>query len=132
MKKEFISVFQITKTIMFEVNYYTLSDNENPYFTTSANVFVRNKRDYKQSGQCQKDVLPKGSIAKNFFFKWDKYHLNDLNNEQYEDLMKDIEDLKNAYNHIFIEKDTFRNLNSNIHFLDVVALSKLDLKKKVS
>lgn len=122
MKKEFISVFKITKMIMFEVRYYTLSNNSSPYFTTSACEFIRNKRDFKTCGQCQDRILPKG-IAKDFYKKWDNKHLNDLNDNDYIELMKDIEVLKNTYKNIFIEKDTFKNQNSNISFYDIKKLS---------
>lgn len=132
MNKEFISVFQITKTIMFDVNYYTLGNNENPYFSTSTNVFARNKRDYTTCGQCQLTELPKNSLAMKFYKKWDSFHLTDLTLDQHSELKNDIEELKLNYNNIVIEKDTFRNLNSNISFYDVVELSKLNLKKNKS
>lgn len=128
MQKEFISVFQITKMFVFKVNYYTLSSNENPHFTTSGGHFIRSKRDYDSCGQCQ-DMLPKGSLARRFFSKWDSKHLTQLTDSELEDLKKDVEELKNKYNHIIIEKDSFRNLNSNIPFYDIVELSKMDIKK---
>lgn len=53
MKKEFKYYFQITKLVMFEVEYYTLGNNKNPYFATSANKFYKNKRDYECGGQAQ-------------------------------------------------------------------------------
>lgn len=52
-RNEFISVFKITKTVMFEIRYYTLGDNSNPYFTTCAMEFIRSKRNFKRIGQCQ-------------------------------------------------------------------------------
>ena len=122
MKKEFISVFKISKMVMFEVKYYTLSNNNSPYFTTSAMEFVRNKRDYKFCGQCQDRILPKG-IAKDFYKKWDNKHLSDLNDSEHKELIQDIEILKNNYENIFIEKDTFKNQNSNISFYDIKKLS---------
>ena len=44
MKKEFKILFQINKMVLFEVSYYTLGNNNNPYFTTSAMRFIRSKR----------------------------------------------------------------------------------------
>lgn len=128
MKKEFISAFQITRMIVFEVSYYTCGNNKNPYFTTSANVFMRNKRDYNSCGQCQKDVLPKGSYAKEFFNKWDSKHLSDLTNDEYIEMMADLEQLKETYNNIYIERDTFRNQNSNISFYKIKELSMMKQK----
>lgn len=37
--KEFMYVFQISKLITFEVEFYTLGTNSAPYFSTSANEF---------------------------------------------------------------------------------------------
>lgn len=34
--KEFMYCFQISKLIVFEVEYYTLGGNKAPYFSTSA------------------------------------------------------------------------------------------------
>ena len=128
MVKEFISAFQISKMIIFKVNYYTLGNNEKPYFTTSASVFMKNKKDYDRCGQCQKDVLPKGSIARNFFEKWDSKHIHCLTDDEYINMIKDLEELKNVYNNIYIEKDTFRNQNSNISFNAIKDLSMMKLK----
>lgn len=121
MKKEFISVFKITNMIMFEVNYYTLGNNNAPHFSTSAMKFIRSKRDYERCGQCQDELL-KG-FARQFYKKWDNKHLADLNSEEYAELMSDIEEMKNTYEHIYIEDDTFRNKNSNIPFYKVKELS---------
>lgn len=126
MRKEFISVFKITNMIMFQVNYYTLGNNDSPYFSTSAMKFTRNKRDFERCGQCQDDLLVKG-IAKEFYRKWDNKHISDLNDVEYSDLMCDMEQLKSAYEHIYIEKDTFKNQNSNISFY---AIKELSMNKK--
>lgn len=126
--KEFISTFQITRMIIFKVSYYTLGNNKNPYFTTSANVFVRNKKDYSQCGQCQDKVLPKGGYAREFFKKWDVKHLKDLTSEEYKELIQDLDKLKDTYNNIYIEKDTFKNQNSNISFYDIKKLSMMKPK----
>lgn len=125
-RNEFISVFKITKTVMFEVRYYTLGNNSNPYFITSTMEFIRSKRNFKRIGQCQEKVLPKG-IAKDFFKKWEKKHLLDLTNEEYKELMQDVEILKNNYKNIFIQKETFKNKNSNINFY---VIKKLSMEKK--
>lgn len=132
IKNEFLAVFQISKMISFEVNYYTLGGNEKPHFATRANLFVRNKRDYLTCGQCQEDILPKGSKAYKFFTKWDKLHLNDLTEKQYENLIKDLEDLKATYNYIYRDlKDEIKPYNPQISFYDEVVLSKKELKKAV-
>jgi len=128
MKKEFKYVFQITKMITFEVSYYTLGNNSSPYFSTSANEFIRSKRDYNRCGQAQNDLLTKGE-AKQFFKKWDELHLKDLTENQYDELLDDIEILKDKYNYIEKIKDTFENVYDNFSFYQIVELSKQELKK---
>lgn len=105
MKKEFISVFQMSKTIIFEVKFYTLSANKNPYFTTSAARFCRSKRDFNCCGQAQKALLRNYPEAMRFFRKWDKLHLQDMDEEQYAEMRSDLENLKSRYNYIFEELD---------------------------
>lgn len=65
--KEFMYCFQISKMIVFEVEYYTLGSNKAPYFSTSAAEFIRSKRDYSRCGQAQAALLPKGSPARRFW-----------------------------------------------------------------
>lgn len=117
MKKiEFKYTFQITKKIIFEISYYTLGSNKTPYFSTSAALFNQPKSDFNQCGQCQKDVL--FGNAKKFYLKYDSLHLLDLNDEQYENIITDIELLKEQYN--WIDNQRFSNQKD---------LSKLELKK---
>ena len=92
--KEFMYVFQISKLITFEVEFYTLGTNSAPYFSTSANEFCRSKRDYTRCGQAQRDLLPKFSPARRFFEKWDHCHLHDLTPAEYEEVTAENE----AYN----------------------------------
>ena len=128
--KEFMYVFQISKLITFEVNFYTLGTNSAPYFSTSANEFCRSKLDYTRGGQAQRDLLPKFSPARRFFEKWDHCHLHDLTPEEYEEIAADIEELKTRYNYIEDIRDTFRGSRSSIPFYDIVKLSKMEPKKK--
>lgn len=129
MEKEFKYCFQITKLVMFEVEYYTLGNNENPYFATSANKFYKNKRDYERCGQAQDQLLPKNSIVRQFWEKWDKEHLKDLSDDKYREIIKDIQELKEKYNYIERIKDTFKGKYENFSFGEIVLLSKADLKK---
>lgn len=115
-KTEFKYTFQITKKVIFQVSYYTLGSNKTPHFATSAAVFNQPKSDFNQCGQCQKDVLL--GNAKKFYFKYDFLHLSDLNDEQYENIINDIELLKDQYN--WIDNQSFYNQKD---------LSKMELKK---
>lgn len=121
-KKSFKYAFQISKLIIFEVNYYKLGNNKNKYFSTSAGKFVKNKKDWETCGQCQYSIL-KG-LSLQFWEKWDKLHLKDLTQEEYNLILQDIEKLKNVYN--YIEK----NSDIDIKFSEIVELSKKELKNK--
>lgn len=103
--EEFIAVFQMSKTIIFEVNYYTLSNNKTPHFSTSSCQFCRNKRDYIQGGQAQESLLNSYPVAMRFFKKWNAFHLHDLTLDQYKEMRADLEKLKSQYNFIYEELD---------------------------
>lgn len=131
--KEFMYCFQIDKMTVFEVDFYTLSTNKEPHFSTSAARFIRSKRDYSQCGQAQKMVLPKGSPAYRFYNKWNRLHLQNLTQDEYTEIMKDIEELKARYNYIEDLRDCFGQSAgcyiTHIPFLDIVELSKMKPKK---
>ena len=103
--KSFHIVFQITKKIMFNVDYYRCGGNKNKYFATSCNEFNQPKSDYSRCGQAQKDLLKGFNTAMNFYKKWDLLHLQDLTESQYNELLIDIEKLKDRYNFIENESD---------------------------
>lgn len=131
--KEFMYCFQIDKMTVFNVSFYTLSTNKTPYFSTSAAQFIRSKRDYDTCGQCQERVLPKNSIARHFFDKWDKLHLKNLTQNEYVEIIADIEELKDVYNYIEDVRECFgesvRCYKTQIPFDEIVKLSKLTPKK---
>ena len=128
MNKEFLSAFQITRTTIFEVEYYTLGSNSHPYFTTSAEVFNRPKTDYNCCGECQKEVL--SGAAYRFYKKWNVYHLKDLTESEYEEMMKDMQILFDTYNYIFYDKTKDENKDKQfISFYSVKNLSMLKVKK---
>ena len=133
MNKEFLAVFQMSKTIIFEGNYYTLCNNKTPHFTTSAAQFCRNKRDYNQCGQAQKSLLRNYPAAMRFFKKWDIHHLHDLTPAQYAELREDLEELKSRYNSIYEELDeSKRPYNPSISFYRLAEWSKQEPKKKTA
>jgi len=119
--KNYHFAFQMSKKIVFEVSYYTLNQNKNPYFTTSAAEYNQPKTDYIQCGQAQNSLLKGYPVAMNFFNKWDIYHLQKLTKKQLNELFKDIETLKQKYN--FIEQ------SFDISFERIKELSKLNIKK---
>ncbi len=124
-KQEFHCMFEITRNIIFEVSYYTLGSNKQAHFSTSANLLNRPKSDYKQCGQAQDSLLPKGSGARLFYEKWDKKHLADLTDEEYNDLTFDLGVLDLRYNSRFYD-----NSIDHIPFYEVVELSKTPLPRK--
>lgn len=121
-QKLFYCAFQLSKLVIFNVNYKQLKGNQEPDFATSCDVLMKNKRDLTRCGQCQDDVLPPYKEAYEFYKKWDKYHLHKLDNEQYNEMIKDLDVLKNKYN--YIEKD------SDFRFWEIVDFSKQPVKGK--
>lgn len=95
---EFHYAFQLTRKIIFEVSYYTLGSNKTPYFTTSASEFNQPKTDWCRCGQAQKDLC--FGLAKKFYEKWDVHHLHILNDDQFAEVVQDLEELKKTYNYI--------------------------------
>ena len=117
LKRDYFEyTFQITRTSIFEVRYNKVGSNKNANFATSSAIFNRPKTDFNSCGQNQKEVL-KGHQANFFFMKWDNLHLQDLTDAQYQELILDIESLKEIYNWI-----------DNTRFYNQVTLSKLNLK----
>ena len=131
MNKEFIAVFQLSKTRIFEVNYYTLSTNKKPHFATQAAEFCRNKRDYSMCGQAQKEVLKGYHAAMAFYKKLDVFHLDDLTEDQYAEMRDDMKKLESQYNFIIEELDESRKPYSpHFAFWRLAEWSKQEPKKK--
>ena len=124
MKKfEFHYAFQLSRKIIFEVSYYTLGSNSNAYFTTCASEFNQPKTDWCRCGQAQKDLC--SGLSKIFYEKWDKYHLKDITEQEvFDDLIKDVEYLKQHYNYIGYIADSHPR---DIAFLEK---KKLSMNKK--
>jgi hypothetical protein len=112
--------FQISKLIVFEVQYYRLSNNKSKYFATQAAMFNRPKTDYIECGQAQKSLLKEAKKAMQFYKKWDYIHIKDLNEQQHAEMLIDIEELCNQYN--FIHKET------DFSFEELKGLSKMKIK----
>jgi len=125
-KIEFHAVFQICKMRIFEVNFHTIKGNSSPHFSTSAAMFVRNKRDYKQCGQCQEYVLgePLSAKAMLFYEKWDKHHLSSLSDDDlYREMRDDLSKLSEHYNYMYTQE--YRGFS----FQELVEFSKQKVKK---
>lgn len=130
-RKEFMYAFRLNKHIIFEVSYYTLGSNAHADFTTAAYEFNRPKSDWKTGGQAQEELLPRFPAAYNFWKKWDKYHFHDLTDEEYADLVKDLDKLKSTYKYTERVKDTYQNLpgwESRFSFYELkkLAMNKLE------
>jgi hypothetical protein len=107
-KPEFMIAFQLTSHDIFEVSYYTLDRNPHPYFSTMGARFYKNKRGFCEYGQCQETVTKRSETARKFYEKWNEFHCIDLTQEQYNEMVSDLEKLKDKYNYMiqeFKEKD---------------------------
>lgn len=130
-KKYYFWAFQITKKIIFEVEYYILGGNKNPYFSTSANEFNQPKTDFARCGQAQDELLSKETEARKFWEKWDRFHLHDLTLAEYGELLVDIQKLKTFYNFIELEQSQEPNkyYRQHLSFCELKELSMQELKK---
>ena len=123
--KEFNACFQMSKMILFNVSYYTLGNNQNPYFVTSADEFIRSKRDFCRGGQAQEALLKGFPEAYNFYKKWDVFHLKQLTQEQYDEMRKDLCVLEQKYNTLLLEmEDGIKLKPDHFSFHTLVKFSK--------
>ena len=128
-KKEFLITFRITKTVVFNVEYYTLGSNKEPHFATSVSKFNRPKTDWTEGGQCQERLLTGKALL--FWKKWNDKHLENLSKIEYETLIADLEELKEFY--IYEEKildETQKPYYPSIPFYKIKELSMLNEKLK--
>ena len=123
--KLFMLEFQLNKLSLFEVRYSRVGSNKYPDFATSGCHFIQNKKDFDYCGQCQDKLLQSYPEAKAFYEKWDVKHLSTLTSEEYDDLMKDIQVLKDKYN--YIEK-LGEDTKWDFSFYTEVELSKQPIK----
>lgn len=123
--KLFMLEFQLSKLSLFEVRYSRVGSNKYPDFATSGCHFIQNKKDFDYCGQCQDKLLQSYPEAKAFYEKWDAKHLSTLTPEEYDDLMKDVQVLKDKYN--YIEK-LGEDTKWDFSFYTEVELSKQPIK----
>ncbi len=110
--------FQITRKIVFEVRYTTRN-----YFATSACEFNQPKTDWDCCGQGQEHLLAHDSKAYEFYKKWDKYHLKELDETLYTELISDIKELIKYYNY-------GAQTGYDLSFSSEKEISMLPIKKK--
>lgn len=105
---EFTITFRDRKKVFFKVSYGTHGHlSQDPYFSTSAMEFNYGRTDWDRCGQAQEDLL-KNRKLKEFFNKWDDLHLKVLTFDEYDELMDDIEYLKDSIP--YIESDRFSDI----------------------
>lgn len=94
--KNFRYLFQISKSILVGVDYYK-EKNKKIYVLSVHNFtegnFVNKASDYKK-------FLEEGIPARKFFDKWYTLQGKELTEEQYQEIKKDIKELKEAYNYL--------------------------------
>ena len=140
--KEFKFSFQLSKIAILTICYYKLGENESAEFTISVTVLQSEKHDSIMCGQCQeggakgegavarfvnkfnmcghcKEEVSKGyGAARLFVDKFNSLHNECLNETQYNEIVAEIEILKQKYN--WIESESFNK---------IVSMSKLTPKK---
>lgn len=116
-------IFQLSKMVMFQVSYKRLRGNKLPYFSTVTQVFCKNKRDISCTGSNNLKNFP---LAYEFYQKWDGEHLHRLDVEKYDELLRDIEELKQEYNWEFTKS------GDGFPFHREVELSKQKPKRRIT
>lgn len=109
-KESFTYVFQVTRKVMF----YVIYNKETRRFATCSFIFNQPKTSY----ELKEGILANESLT--FFDKWNYLHLIDPTTEQYNEIIKDIETLKEKYNYMVKLKTDDYYWN----FADVKELSK--------
>lgn len=116
-------IFQLSKMVMFEVSYKRLRGNKSPHFSTVTQVFCKNKRDISCTGS---DNLKNFPLAYEFEQKWNGERLHKLDVEKYDELLRDIEELKQEYNWEFTKS------GDGFPFNREVELSKQKPKRRIT
>lgn len=105
----FTIAFRVKKKHFFIVEFGDVKFHaQQPHFSTSGGILNHIRSDWKQCGQCQPHILPKHSLFRKFFDKWDILHTKRLTMEQYKELLQDLKKLKEKYPHI--NNDRFSNI----------------------
>lgn len=131
MKKEFHIAFQLSKLIIFEVEYYTLGNNKYAYFSTSAEMFYQNKRGLSRFGQCQDDLLADYPDAMSFYKKWDVHHCKDLSEEAFTEMVNDLVPLTAKYNYLIKEHIKSETISCDFSFNALKELSMMTPKSSL-
>lgn len=100
---EFEITFRDRKKVFFFINFGTHGHlSQAPYFSTSAAELNYGRTDYDRCGQAQ-EILKNKKLV-DFFKKWDPLHLKPLTFDQYDELMDDIDYLKEHIHYINNER----------------------------
>lgn len=70
-----------------QISYGDLDAKQLPYYSTSGS-------NRYSCGQCQEDILPKDTLIRCFYEKWDIFHLKTMLREEYNEMKKDLELIK--------------------------------------
>lgn len=131
-KFEFHAVFAISRMIIFKVDYYTLGNNNSPYFATSAYEFNQPKTDWRSGGQGQERLLPKLSKTYRFYKKWDSKHLHDLSDNEFLEMFSDMNELCTTYGFLYMDDTNSKwkwYKDNGFTFSQTKALSMISIKK---
>lgn len=89
-------------------------------------VFCRSKKGFTRCGQIQNEVTKNYKTARQFCEKWEPKHIKKITDEEYNEIVSDLETLKQAYNYVEWEsKDGWQS----VPFYKLQELSKLPMKK---
>lgn len=94
----FTILFLMDKFNVAEVTYHKLVEKQNPYLAFNGYHLSRNKRAIMGVG-LREEIFGKGKEMEDFFNKWNEKALKSLWYVDYEELLADVEALKQKYTH---------------------------------
>lgn len=95
-QESFNYIFQISKSIVLQVGYYGVPYWPDKNYTSTIYRFTRGEI----TGLWAPDVLEWFYTAHCFYDKWYFWQAKDLPEGKYEEIKKDIEELKERYNYL--------------------------------
>lgn len=97
-QNEFIIVFQLSRTELFQVRYCTLGNHNHPGLYVCAARVSNDKQGFATYGQVQSRTLADCPAALKFHQKWAAVYGQELDAAQHKELKQSIKYLKCQYN----------------------------------
>lgn len=129
-QNEFIIVFQLSRTELFQVRYCTLGNHDHPGLYISAARVSNDKQGFATYGQVQSRVLADYPAASKFHQKWAILYGQELDAAQYKELRQSNKYLKRQYNFYEVKlSNTHHVYEPSIEFQMLARLCEQPVKR---